>query len=93
MTDLRDYEEIWRWHSYPCAIPLQNISGSMADACRQLIQEMAAHNPSMPMTAHHAVERVSMLSYTLGEELRRVNAEACDQRWLYKKLIDQGDCP
>lgn len=84
---------IWRWHSYPYRDGVSNQAEQLKEACEAMAFEILEHNPMVRVTTAKAFARVATVAAWLGAELRASRDEDYAQRWLYKKLIEEGRCP
>lgn len=83
----------YRWHSYPRQPAFLGEASMMLRQCENFCDEMAKNNPSLHLSTAQRYGFMLQQTIDLSEALKRWNAEAYEQRWLYKQLIDEGRCP
>ena len=85
--------EYFRWHGYPPVAAWRYNVGYLVRSALDLTLERRTHNPSVPISVSDRMARMEQACGKVDEELKRISDEDYEQRWLWKQLIETGECP
>jgi hypothetical protein len=87
-------EEMFRWQSYPHCNSLYSAASVVKWKVHNVTKELMEHNPSLPISTSSALAELERsVETSLSSALKSQYQSDYDQRWLYKKLIEAGECP